>query len=1057
VEGKAGIAVTVLDCHCNSCADYRRRPYIHGSSFVGQLGFDENVLFLIAVETRMTNARTTLESIRTFRKSRCVANAFNHNVLRPHRDSSKKFCIEFLSLLFPEKEFGRMALIKWLHLSDFHVGKDNYAQRKLFSQIHTNVADHKVAGFIPNFIFISGDLANKGLAQEYIEFSDSFLMPTLEILGDDWTGKVFSIPGNHDVQRDRSKFFNPKEVLQKPDQVFDPTDQGKEERTQFISRFENYNSYEMTSSPGKWLSSKDGSFSQKCNLGSQLVGIVGVNTAWLSQSDSDRHLLTPGPNILEDALSRVADASIKIVLGHHPLHWLSDADAQQVRTVLGMHKAIYLHGHLHKNDVRYDDSGNGLFLSIQSGAAFQGRAEDDPQLVSGLVWAELDSENNALRVQPQHWSFQHREWKISSDAFANKNKLEGQDWWQFPLPGKAPIAETKTSAPSKTHSKEKDETPDVISVREGWAFVDTRFLAARKSDDTPRDQFLQFFDGRPPNWRLALSEHIPRRAIVDQAVSRFDAIDDAQKPTILNLIGAGGEGKSTAFLQILARLIIERDWVCLWRHMDTQSIDIGPIERFAKQFGRVIIAIDEAHSAASWLPTILVRMKRLERNNVHFLLCSRSLDWRAEAKELGSITRDSDYQELSLRGLSQSDAQQVVNAWSELGKDGLRNLHGMTPEAAANELHGASISPDVDEQEGAFLGAMLRLRYGDTLKDKIRSIIYRLKNIPAPGGTLLEAYAMIAAMHNEGLRFLSLPVLAEALDCSQNEIRRKIMNPLADEAVAAGGGRFVLCRHKAVAEATVAVLQETNLYGDIDETFSKLSRAAIIARQKGLYVPDLHKWDYELPRHFGQLGRPAIAIAAGVDMQSADPTDIHLRVNLSKIYREADELLKAAEVFRDFTGEINSRIAWHEWAVAERELSNHIPSLVLAAISICDIPSTLPPSKSSVAKSLNTMGRNFYSLYERYNDPVYLQAILIATQLTRELGVFGEGEIQRTNELHEVALKKGGTIIPSAELVTSLASILQGVASLVDFDLIVKGRIPRSAIAKYDGLTSLLR
>jgi hypothetical protein len=260
--------------------------------------------------------------------------------------------------------------------------------------------------------------------------------------------------------------------------------------------------------------------------------------------------------------------------------------------------------------------------------------------VSGLVWAELDTEDSVLRVQAQHWSFQHREWKISSDAFANKNKIEGRDWWQFPLPGKALITEIARPEPSKTTSKKKGEAPEAIPVREGWAFVDTQFLAARKSDETSREHFLQFFDGRPPNWRLALSEHVPRRAIV---VGRFDVIEDAQKPTILNLIGAGGEGKSTAFLQILAKLIIERDWVCLWRHMDTQSLDIGPIERIAKQFSRVIIAIDEAHSAASWLPTLLVRMKRLEKNNVHFLLCSRSIDWRAEAKELGAITRDTIY------------------------------------------------------------------------------------------------------------------------------------------------------------------------------------------------------------------------------------------------------------------------------------------------------------------------------------------------------------------------------------------------------------------------------
>ena len=71
--------------------------------------------------------------------------------------------------------------------------------------------------------------------------------------------------------------------------------------------------------------------------------------------------------------------------------------------------------------------------------------------------------------------------------------------------------------------------------------------------------------------------------------------------------------------------------------------------------------------------------------------------------------------------------------WSALGAHLAERVCGISfgqeEERAAENLCGASISPDTEEQEGAFLGAMLRLRYGDTLKDKIRSILYRLKDI----------------------------------------------------------------------------------------------------------------------------------------------------------------------------------------------------------------------------------------------------------------------------------------------------------------------------------------
>jgi len=34
-------------------------------------------------------------------------------------------------------------LIRWLHLSDFHVGKDDYAQRKIFEQILQHVGERR--------------------------------------------------------------------------------------------------------------------------------------------------------------------------------------------------------------------------------------------------------------------------------------------------------------------------------------------------------------------------------------------------------------------------------------------------------------------------------------------------------------------------------------------------------------------------------------------------------------------------------------------------------------------------------------------------------------------------------------------------------------------------------------------------------------------------------------------------------------------------------------------------------------------------------------------------
>ena len=103
------------------------------------------------------------------------------------------------------------------------------------------------------------------------------------------------------------------------------------------------------------------------------------------------------------------------------------------------------------------------------------------------------------------------------------------------------------------------------------------------------------------------------------------------------------------------------------------------------------------------------------------------------------------------------------------------------------------------------------------------------------------------------------------------------------------------------------------------------------------------------------------------------------------------------------------------------------------------------------------MSLNFYSLYDRYRDPIYLQAVLVVTQLVEMLGVVDIDANKATTELNQFALEKGATLPERDELLPALSAIIQGVATLVDFELFAKGRVPRTAIAKYEGLASYFR
>ena len=60
--------------------------------------------------------------------------------------------------------------IRWLHLSDFHVGMDDYAQRKLFAEIIREIRSRIDGGEGPDFVFVTGDLANTGVEGQYANF-----------------------------------------------------------------------------------------------------------------------------------------------------------------------------------------------------------------------------------------------------------------------------------------------------------------------------------------------------------------------------------------------------------------------------------------------------------------------------------------------------------------------------------------------------------------------------------------------------------------------------------------------------------------------------------------------------------------------------------------------------------------------------------------------------------------------------------------------------------------------------------------------------------------------
>lgn len=868
--------------------------------------------------------------------------------------------------------------IRYLHLSDFHVGKDRYAERKMFRKILSHVQEKKDQDWIPDLIFITGDIANRGQAEEYETFTYEFLAELYNTLGN-WEGVIFAVPGNHDVDRSELEFLAREELCRSRSQVFESTASGLQKRQKaLLPGIKAYSIHAESDAPNQWIDSLAGTFHQIFTIREQQIGIVGMNTAWLSKDDQDERNLTPGVELVKEALQQIETCQVRIVLGHHPIDWFVKEDGDRIRQAFGRCGVLYLHGHLHEACARAEENSAGKgFLNIQAGAAFQARDDDPRDWKNGLLWGEVDLEQQQLRLQPRHWSARHEGWVLSSEAFHPDREL-GNGWWKFSLPSVQSAA---------AHSKRRTSSSPFPKIKppNGWNLENEASLASRRAGlektGLSDQEALQYFDGGTPGWRIALSQVIDRRAIVQDLYNLLIAGQGQGKPTVVLLLGAGGEGKSTAVIQTIIDLITtDSTWQVLWRHDSEVGLSIQDITTLPQDGRKWLIASDDADSIATDVFETVKALHKKERDDIQFLLTCRDTDWIASEQEV-KIPRDwisvSNLQRQYISGLSDQDATVVIRAWQRLGDRGLGDLAGKT-EAEAVRLLVDSARTEATIAEGAFFGAMLRMRLGDRLKDHLRVVLNRFATREFVGGeTLLKAFAYIAAMHSEQLMFLSKSVLCEALGCDRKTLQAKGLSPLGREAAATQAGPFVFTRHRTIAQVAIDILAQ-EMGEDIDELFVELCRAAIRAKNQNVHsVPELRKWDYIMPEHFAEQGKGYLAIQIVKEMLNLDPQNSRRLVTLGKFYRDSDNPEEAVQLFRDWSQPVNdNRSFLTEWGFAEAKVNGFALAVYLQALALADQGFSRRIDNKNARRGLSTLGLTLREAYTAYNQQAFVEGVV---------------------------------------------------------------------------------
>ena len=885
--------------------------------------------------------------------------------------------------------------VRWLHLSDFHSGKDDYGINIICKSLLTHIKSKQK----PDFVIITGDLSYSGKEKEYNKLYYDFFEPLNEHLGDNIP--VFAVPGNHDIDREKHKFITRDAIYSKAPNFFDPTAEGLKQRSEIIDRLYNYRNgaHMLVCSDSRNLWNENGFYHFIVDTEDFKIGLLGINTAWLSEDAYDKEAITPGLELVKAGLSLIDECEYKILIGHHPVDWFRHEDRYALESLFGKNRIIYCHGHKHVLDYGIKERGGGFYLVLQCGAAFQGREEDDI-LKNGYMWCELNSDEEYVYIDPYFWNKKNQEWVQDVVAFPVEYRDKEKEGYIFSTPNNYNAA-----------TKAEERRKSVKSIRadklyRGWECIDAEYIEKldKSVDD---DLIINYFNGRVPNWRIALCRDVPRREVVRKVFTHINSYTEGCGTYMI--LGAGGEGKTTALLQIIEKATkADEGWRVLFHRVDTSRLNKKMLDGLSEKYNW-IIASDDADLIADDIYDMADYLNLKNKNHIHFLLASRLTDWRKTSVAAKFIQKSSGYFEFKLTGINRGDAKLIVEAWAKHKERGLGLLAGFSKEDAIDKLLEESKS-ETSQNDGALLGALLRLRIGDQMKSYVKKMLDKLydfstQNTEEP--SLFYAFVCIAAMHAENMLFLSKTVLANTMGIGLGELRSKIVYPLGEEAAADVAGEMVFTRHRAIAETATDILRQSTQYNiDLDDVYVDLAESAERAFNDGNYVTNLAGWRLNLAEHFYGKGNIQLTIRILQAILKVTHKRAYLQVKLSKYFRLADLPEQSVQVLSEGYAASNDRILLTEWAYAEHATGNYAIAICLFYVSLSDQADNKLLDIDDVIISINGFVDTCFTLYNKTKKNQFAEGACVGLEFYDSLVAKKSAEITENMDIIKKALKE---------------------------------------------------
>ena len=315
-----------------------------------------------------------------------------------------------------------MRAVTWLHISDLHLRESEAPpQKAVLSAMLDDITHRCASGLVVDFVLATGDLAFSGKDLEYnvVESFLGELSAATGLPGD----RVFCVPGNHDVQRERHKtlFSGARQKLLSANDVYTFL-ADTEERDTLLVRQDGFSRFQKrVFAKQERMQTADGlAYVSVLEIDYLRIAIIGLNSAWLSEGgDTDERQLVLGEYQVLDAIGIAERASPHVVIGmqHHPFDYLKRFDQQSTQRRLEDACHLFHCGHLHQPDATQAVTRSGKCLTLSAGASFESRVFHNAYSIIALDPLHARSKVTFVQYKPSEGAFSYESNRSYSHDF----------------------------------------------------------------------------------------------------------------------------------------------------------------------------------------------------------------------------------------------------------------------------------------------------------------------------------------------------------------------------------------------------------------------------------------------------------------------------------------------------------------------------------------------------------------------------------------------------------------------------------------------------------------